>query len=268
MTPFRFGSPQQKLYGVLHAGGSFGVQSRAVLMCNPLGQEAVRTHRLFRVVADRLAQRGIHTLRFDYFGTGESDGEDDQGDLQRWATDVLAADAELRRRTQAGGFLWFGARLGASIAALASQNVSAAAPAAIVMWEPVINGPAYWSELQAVHARTLAENLPRSVAKGARTDGSELIGFGVNSALEEQVGAIDLERIVAIRAGRLAVLSSGADASAALLVERSMASGLAARLSRMASALDWTSEEALNNALVPAEAVHQLVAMIEAEVGA
>lgn len=268
MTPFRFRVPQQKLYGVLHAGGSFGAQSRAVLLCNPFGQEAVRTHRLYRVIADRLAQRGIHAMRFDYFGTGESDGDDDQGDLPRWAMDVVAADAELRRRTQAGSIVWFGSRLGASIAALASRSVSAVAPAAMVMWEPVINGPAYWSELQAVHARILAENLPRLVAQSARVDGSELIGFGVNSALEKQIGTIDIDRMGAMRAGRLAVLSSAADASAASLVERTMAGGLAAQLNRMESALDWTSEEAINHALVPAEPVRQLVAMIEAEANA
>jgi hypothetical protein len=53
----------------------------AVLLCNPFGQEAIRCHRAFRLLSARLASSGIPSLRFDYFGTGDSPGNDGEGDL-------------------------------------------------------------------------------------------------------------------------------------------------------------------------------------------
>ena len=51
----------------------------AVLICAPFGQEVVRSHRLFRVLSDRLARTGIAVLRFVPYGTGDSPGEDIDG---------------------------------------------------------------------------------------------------------------------------------------------------------------------------------------------
>ena len=85
---------------------------RAVLILNPFGQEAVRTHRLLRVTADRLARSGFDVLRFDYFGSGDSPGTDECADLQGWAQDVIAAHRMLREFSKAAHISWLGIRLG------------------------------------------------------------------------------------------------------------------------------------------------------------
>ena len=66
-------------------------EKRAALFFNPYGQEAIRTHRLMRVAADRLARQGVDVLRFDFFGTGDSPGTDEQADISGWTADAMAA---------------------------------------------------------------------------------------------------------------------------------------------------------------------------------
>ena len=45
------------------------------MLCYPWGSEYIYAHRSLRLLAQRRAAAGIHTLRFDYFGTGDSDGD-------------------------------------------------------------------------------------------------------------------------------------------------------------------------------------------------
>jgi uncharacterized protein len=101
VIPLRFGSPQRELFGMLHRPER-GTTGTGVLVCNPFGQEAVRSHRLFRVMAERLARSGRSVMRFDYFGTGDSAGDEDDADLDAWQHDILRAHAELVERWHCG----------------------------------------------------------------------------------------------------------------------------------------------------------------------
>ena len=68
-----FGPEDAPLFGALHlpAGG----RARAVaVILPPVGLERLVSHRALRVLADRLARRGIAALRVDYHSTGDSAG--------------------------------------------------------------------------------------------------------------------------------------------------------------------------------------------------
>src|SRR5690606_7962974 len=155
-TPLRFGDEASSLYGVFHASALRQAQPRAVLLCNPFGQEAVRIHRFFRVLADRLARAGVACLRFDYHASGESLGEDHEADLDRWVQDVLAADALLRQRAEVQEVAWLAPRLASALAVRASVQAPQA-PQQLVLWEPVVSGARYVEHLLAVHACALAD---------------------------------------------------------------------------------------------------------------
>src|SRR5690606_7680103 len=118
----------------------------AALLCNPFGQEAIRAHRVFNVLADRLAQRGVPVLRFDYHATGDSPGDDDAGELMGWAMDILAAQEKLDALARPARRVWIGLRLGALLCAIASRS-AAVAPDMLVFWDPVLDGAAYLYEL-------------------------------------------------------------------------------------------------------------------------
>src|SRR5476651_2484753 len=72
MTPVSFDG----CFGWLHIPPARLNSDTTVLVCPPLGCEALRSHRSLRALADDLATAGYPTLRFDYPGTGDScDGE-------------------------------------------------------------------------------------------------------------------------------------------------------------------------------------------------
>ncbi len=84
---FFFGDAERTLYGVHHHPSTTS-QQIAILLCYPLGHEYMRSHRAFVRLSDQLAVKGFHVLRFDYFSTGDSAGDDGEACLDDWLGDI------------------------------------------------------------------------------------------------------------------------------------------------------------------------------------
>lgn len=95
MIPLLFGSGSAPLYGVYHPAAE-PRKRRGALILNPWGWEALRAHRTLRMLAERLAGKGYDVLRFDYFGTGDSAGENHEVSWARWLDDAGFAMDELK----------------------------------------------------------------------------------------------------------------------------------------------------------------------------
>lgn len=258
MTPFRFGPAGRQLYGVHHPAAPGPAPRSAVLLCNPFGQEAVRTHRMYRVLAERLARSGVHVLRFDYLGTGESSGDDGDGHLALWQDDLIAAHRELHRRSMRAKVTWVGARLGATLAALAASREPALAER-LLLWEPVLDGAAYLDTLVHDHARALARSYSLVPDAFQRPPVHELMGFEVSPLLLAQLRALNATAVAPLQARAVTLVAppDHADTQALALAYRE--AGVRPDVVPFTHAFDWTSEEAINTALVPHEAV-QLIA--------
>lgn len=149
VEPARLGEDDNALAALFQPASG---QERAVLICPPFGQEAIRAQRSLRVVAERLARQGIPSLRFDYFGTGDSPGEDGVGHPSRWQQDITLADRWLRKRSGCQEIIWLGLRLGGTLALEAARNhPDQPRPSRIVLWEPVLDGRHYLSHLARMH---------------------------------------------------------------------------------------------------------------------
>lgn len=259
---FRFGPDHRRLFGTFHAAPA--AVSRGVLLCPPFGQEAIRLHRLFRVLADRLSRQGIATLRFDYFGTGDADGDDHDGDLDGWARDVETAHRELTSRTDGAPIAWVGAGLGASLAVLAAHGVSHP-PSRLVLWDPVLEGRAYLDDLRIKHVETLEASfsLPdrswrRALAKDAAAFTGEAMGFALPQRLRDGIKNISPAAL-----GRDVTCPVDVIADPGNITARDWTVGL--RASRrtfhpLASDFEWTAEELRGAALVPSAALKTLLA--------
>lgn len=108
----------------------------AAVICNPLGGEQVFAHRALRHLAVRLARRGLHVLRFDYFGTGDSGGEDDDATREGMVGDVAFAIEAARDAAAVAQVALIGLRAGADIAAAYARRQTGEV-ASLVLWDPL-----------------------------------------------------------------------------------------------------------------------------------
>jgi hypothetical protein len=267
MTPMRFEGGSGALFGVLHAAApGTPLYGRAVLLCNPFGQEAVRSHRVFRVMADRFARAGAATLRFDYHGTGESDGDDEEISIERWTDDVESADLELRRRSGCTDVCWMGLRLGASVAAIASAQVRLP-PARLILWDAVLDGRRWLADLAADHRLALERAYGGLRVPAHATDDSgatvESVGFTLPDAFRRGVAEIDAATFERVRSTRMAFLAPTPGTPAPQPPAAALRQGTQVTV-RTVAASSWNTDEAMNASLVPADVLSAALAELEA----
>jgi alpha-beta hydrolase superfamily lysophospholipase len=195
--PLYIGDGANAAFGWLHDSEAAQARDCVAVLCAPVGHEYTRAHRTIRHLADRLADRGIPALRFDYHGIGDSPGTDlDPDRVGRWLADIRAAIEKARALTGRQKVCLVGVRLGGTLAAMATWD----APAdMLVLWNPVLKGKTYVRELQAI-AMT-AEREAHEV------DGAlESAGFIMSGETIAALKSINLlERD--IRAGRVLVVA-------------------------------------------------------------
>jgi pimeloyl-ACP methyl ester carboxylesterase len=246
-----FGRANEELFGCYHPPIGPVERDCGVLLCAPLGHEYVRTHRAYRQLACRLSEAGFHVLRFDYFGCGDSAGEDGQTSLARLLDDLAVAADELRRRSGASGLCLGGWRMGATLAALAAcrrDDVDA-----VLLCDPVIRGDRYLAELSRWH-RQKVRSLPQ--AKRPQEDASQadsLLGFRFSQALRDELQSIDLRTVATPPARGVLVLDTA---------RRSESRRLAKHFAGLGTEVDHQVEKdhriwqpALDKILVPARVI-------------
>lgn len=192
----------------VHMAAEPSVRPRArFLLCKPLGQEAVRSAAVYRVAGERLAREGVESLRFDYHGSGDSPGDEAGQSLADWVADTLAAHEQLAGDGELPVH-WFGMGLGAVIA-LRAALLARQPPRHLVLWEPVLSGPAYLQALIAGHqaelARMFAQPWERLLASGKveapRLPG-DVLGFDMGERLVDELrGLAPLNVLPALRRG-------------------------------------------------------------------
>ena len=149
--PHWFG-PASSWFGLLHSPSP--ALRGAVVVCPPLGYEAVGSHRSLRRLAEHLTSIGIASLRVGYpgmsFGLPDEPGVDQ---VPVWSAIITGAAQELRSM----GAPWVGV-IGVRFAAtLAADLASDAGFDAVVAWDPVVNGRRYARALKILAAHTDGE---------------------------------------------------------------------------------------------------------------
>lgn len=183
MLPLLFGPQQRGLFGVLHAPESGSEPRLPVLVCSPFFREAISAHRFQRVLADRLARNGHAVLRFDYFGTGDSPGDDLDVDLDGCVGDVVVAIGELLRQTGARRCVVIGIGLGGNAALRAATRVPNNVRRLLLV-HPVVDGAAYLAELPISRLNTPDHQL---ASAGGQSQPIEAAGFAMAPKFLSQI---------------------------------------------------------------------------------
>ena len=212
VKPFYFGHPEQPLFGVYHEPDARKDVDLGVVLCPPTGHEAQAAYRSLRQLAVHLARAGFHVLRFDYFGTGDSAGESDEVDLERWRSDISVAIGELRDYSGVERISLVGLRVGAALAALAGDPHSP--PHALVLWEPVVDGASYLKTLIRNYDEFCVEHgLPVGIQDGLQ----EAFGAALPDALCRQLRELNLAGVGKLAATRALVMDAAGAPSIALV---------------------------------------------------
>jgi uncharacterized protein len=206
MNPYYFGTHERRLFGI-HEAAQRSVISRGVVLCHPWGGEYIHAYRAMRQLSKMLSANGIHTLRFDYFGTGDSDGETSVGDFSGWEADIESAIGELKEAAGATRISLIGLRLGATLAANVAVRVGAEINS-LVLWDPVVSGVEYLAEVQRA-ART-GWLRPRSglVAPAHQRRGHEAMGLRLTETDAAALRRIDLAAVAPALPDRTLLVAS------------------------------------------------------------
>jgi pimeloyl-ACP methyl ester carboxylesterase len=253
------------MLGLLQAAQPGRPRRAAFLLCRPFGQEAVRTAPIYRAMSDRLAREGCTVLTFDQHGSGDSPGELGEQAMADWAQDTLAADHLLRAEAPGVPVHWFGMGLGANVAAGAAQHAEPA-PGCLVLWEPVLDGPAYLERLKAAHRDELTREMGQSwqvlLARGGEVEPEfpgNVLGFPMGDRLHSELlklRDLPLSEIAQRRVRTIMALADKQDGAwAASKIE-----GLTVQA--VETPTNWLSIEAFGTAIVPQEIPRTLLATL------
>lgn len=199
LEPFHFGNGRHRLFAVHQP-----VTERrgAVLMCAPFLHEHFLSYRLLSLVARRLASQGIASLRFDYFGTGDSYGDGEEFSLAGATRDAEAAFEELARRYTDTPLGLMGARSGAWPAAMLAERHGLP----LWLWQPLADGAAWMDWVEQLDAKEHASRLryPMIGSGQKAEEPGRRVGYACAAPVREEIRAVRLDRIVGTRVAGIA----------------------------------------------------------------
>lgn len=181
------------LIGHIHTPTGDARDLCAVFCPVPFGYENVCSHRGLRTVADQLARAGIASLRFDFPGTGDSDGVHD---VEAWIAAVGEAVATAKRETGCTHIALIGVGFGGTIAlAAVDRGVDVDK---LILWGSPSKGRAWLREQRAFHKVAVPEGSlrdPRYPPAPPTPEGlEELSGFAMSTEVAAAITALDLDK--------------------------------------------------------------------------
>lgn len=241
-APVTFLSEGKQIIGTLHrprGRGPFPV----VVFLHGFSGNSFEAHRLFVETARRLAARGFASLRFDFRGSGNSEGTFSDLSIRTEIADARAAVRWVRRQSWAdsGRLALLGMSMGGLVATqvLAAERVLRTA----VLWNPV------------VFARALRDGWmnPARAAQLKKSGVADWFGWPVGRALYEDLGRFDpLASAASIRCPLLVVQATDDQttpkAGGCALVKALQGAGVLAQLELIPGSdhtfgrFDWTQQ--------------------------
>lgn len=177
------------LYAAIHpaAPGGFPGALPGVLIVPPLLHEQPRSRRFVTEVASGLAAMGMPCLRFDFYGTGDSDGTGDQLDFGSMHRDLDLAIAALRARTGVDAVVVLGWR--AAALPLFDWLRDRRSANLLVLWEPLADGQRWLADLEREDAAERRQRpRPRpGVPRLADVNDGQLMGFAASAQLRREL---------------------------------------------------------------------------------
>jgi len=259
MEPIYF-SENNDLFGLLYFSPTVSIKSTGIILCYPFGQEYIRSHRAFKLLSTRLYNRGYPVLRFDYYGTGDSKGEENGVNLSLWQNNIQSAIKELKVRASLNSITLIGLRLGASLALLVAMERKDVT--GVVLWDPIIKGEDCVKEMTYRHNEWLKDLFPKHKHLSLEY---ESLGFLIPSRLNADLKKLNLFEIEPISKKRVLVVSSGNEKENSLFFAHLKKKGFSGDYRHILGIKPWIKYEGLEKTLVPAKLLDVIVNWVSEE---
>jgi pimeloyl-ACP methyl ester carboxylesterase len=247
-NPFYFGTSDRRLFGIYEPAAFGSPGKRAAILCYPWGPEYLHAHRTMRQLTLKLSAAGFYTLRFDYFGTGDSGGEAGDADLKGWEIDIEMAMEEIKDIVGAARITLIGLRLGASVAARLAARFSSRIDT-LVLWDPVVSGEVYLTQL----------GVPSNANQPL-----EVLGFPLPENMIRDILALELSTLILKDLPRnLTLVTERTPPHASLVPLTAWPSGTEpSAIEFMIDFCPWT-ENSITTGMVPFGIIERIVAWLE-----
>lgn len=258
VEPFYFGPAQRRLFGCWQHPPA-AERACTVLICPPTGPEYIRAHRTLRQLALRLGRLGFRTLRFDYYGTGDSAGDFTESSIAGWRGDIGAAVDEILRRFGTGSLLLLGLHLGADMAletAARRGDIDG-----VLLWNPVGSGADYARALRQWQAQSIAAGaIPAPPPHDETPSCTEILGYAYTPQLMSELEGHSLGPWTRPPARRVMVLDTNAQPQYVPLKTALEAAGCSVQLRHEPNPAVWVLEP--YQAVIPHQVMQILVSWI------
>jgi exosortase A-associated hydrolase 2 len=169
----------------------------AVLYVHPFAEELNRSRRMAALQARALAALGYGVLQIDLHGCGDSEGDFVDARWDSWKRDLDAAASWLDARV-GQPLTVLGLRLGAALA-LDHARSTARAPAALILWQPVLAGHAFMTQFLRLRVAGDMLSNGRDARAGtaalraalARGETLEVAGYELHPELMQAIDALE-----------------------------------------------------------------------------
>lgn len=148
----------QKLFGILHRP-LHQKKAPAVLMCHGLAGNKTGRFRLYVKLAKELAKKGIASLRIDFRGCGDSDGEFSESTVSGFMKDAHHSLQYLLQHEgiDANRIGFFGRSFGAAIAIWAATDYKNAK--SLALWAPLFNTHQWQQQWQLFNEKSTPQHV-------------------------------------------------------------------------------------------------------------
>ncbi len=196
--PFFLAGPAGDLFALYYPPVAPRQTRRDVIIVPPFAEEMNKSRRMLALQARALNRLGYGVLLFDFYGTGDSQGDFSQATVDIWRGDLRAVLAWLRQQgTERISLLAlrFGALLTSDFVHTAGASLEA-----IVLWQPVISGEGMMTQFLRlrVAAGITGSNADKESTQGLRArlaqgEAIEVAGYTLAPALAAAIDAIRID---------------------------------------------------------------------------
>jgi pimeloyl-ACP methyl ester carboxylesterase len=260
IEPFYFGNSAKSLFGIYHPPKLGIARHAGVILCYPMGEEYIRSHRAFVRLAMHLSSAGFHTLRFDYYGCGDSEGDSDQGEIRQWLDDISTAIEELKGGSDVNQICLVGLRLGGSLALLAGAERGDID--GLVLWNPITSGRKYVEELITAYQGKARNFFPGLECRSREEGYKEALGFPLPDSMLKDLEKLDLFAIRQKPANKILFIESSDVSDDRRFREHLEGIGVSLRYKRIPGFEPWIARDDWGQGMVPIKVLQFVLSWI------